>query len=350
MAEITENEFKKSLTGREFDNMYYICGTEKLLITHYTSKLVEKTAGKNPSDFNFHTFTDDFRVDDFAAALQVVPFVSEYNVVLVKDLDFADFSSADGDRIIELLSSAVGDSIVILSFPTKNDAKLTAKDKKVRDLFKKRGSYLEVNKLTRTALQKKLVSRAGKCDVTLSPQLALLIIEYCGTDLNMLKNELSKLCSYVGEGGEVTKEHIDMLTTRNLESSIFDLSKAVIAHDSSSAFKILDNLFYQREEPISILAVLSSAYVDMYRVRIAIKCGSNSSDVAKWFNYKSSPFRLKYAERDSKQTSTAVLRKSIDAIAATDISMKSTRTDSRVQLEFLIVKLLMIANEDRRDY
>lgn len=349
MAVITEAQFKRDLSGGEFDNLYCICGTEKMLVTHYTAKLVEKTAGKNPSDFNFHTFTDDFNVDDFAVALQVVPFTSEFNVVLVKDLDFSEFSSVDGDRIIELVSSAAGDSIVIFSYPTKQEVKPNAKDKKLKELIKKKGTLLEVNKLTGQALQKKLVSWAGKRDVTLTPQLASVIVEYSGTDLNTLRNELSKLCSYVGEGGVITQDNIDLLITKNLESSIFDLSKAVIAHDSVSAFKILDRLFYQREEPLSILAVLSSAYVDMYRVRIAIKCGSNSADVAQWFSYKGSPYRLRYAERDSKRTSTAVLRKSIDAIAQTDIAMKSTRTDSRVQLELLIVKLLMIANEDRRD-
>lgn len=349
MAVITEAQFKRDLSGGEFDSLYCIYGTEKLLVSHYTSKLLEKTAGKNPSNFNFHTFTEDFNVDDLAVALQVIPFVSDYNVVLIKDLDFSDFSPTDGDRIIELVSSLSDGSIVIFSYPTKTDYKPNAKEKKLKELIKKKGTVLEVNKLTGQALQKKLVSWAGKRDVTLTPQLASVIVEYSGTDLNTLKNELAKLCAYVGEGGEITQEHIDLLITKNLESSVFDLSKAVVAHDSVNAFKVLDMLFYQKEEPISILAVLSSAYVDMYRVRIAVKCGSNSADVANWFNYKGSPYRLRYAERDSKRTSTAVLRKSIDAIAHTDIAMKSTRTDSRVQLELLIVKLLMIANEDRRD-
>lgn len=346
MAAITESDFKKILSGGDFGTLYYICGTEKMLVSHYTNKLVEKVAGKNPSDFNFHTFTNDFDVDELAISLQVIPFVSEYNVVVIKDLDFADFSTADGDRIIDLISSVSGDSIVIITYPTRLDSKANAKDKKLKELAKKKGSVLELNKLTGQALQKKLISWASKRNIVLSPQVANTIIEYSGTELTALKNELEKLCSYVGEGGEITHEHVNLLVTKNLESSVFDLSKAVIYHDSTTAFKVLDRLFYQREEPLSILAVLSSAYVDMYRARIAVKCGSRSADLAKWFNYKSE-YRLKRAESDSKKTSTAVLRKSIDAIVKTDIALKSTRGDSRTQLELLIVKLLMIANEDR---
>lgn len=347
MPMIDEGEFKKTLSSGDFGTLYYICGDEKMLVSHYTNKLVERTAGKDPSDFNFHTFTDDFDVDEFAASLQIIPFMSEYNVVVVKDLDFSEFSASDGDRITELISSVSGDSIVIVTFPTKSGDKQTPKDKKLKELAKKKGSVLELNRLTGAVLQKKLISWASKRNVVLSRQNAAMIIEYSGTDLNQLKNEIEKLCSYAGAGGEITSDDIERLVTKNLEASVFDLSKAVINHDNTKAFRVLDELFYQREEPLSILAVLSSAYVDMYRARIAIKCGYRASDLSKWFSNYKSEFRLRRIEQDCKKTSTAVLRKSIDAIAQTDISMKSTRTDSRIQLELLIVKLLMTANEDR---
>ncbi len=346
MPTMSESEFRKVLGGRDFGTLYYICGTEKMLVSNNTKKLIEKVAGKEPSDFNFHTFENGFDIDEMAVALQIVPFSSEYNVVVIKDLDMADFSSADGDRIIELISAVSGDTVVILTFPTKQEEKLSPKDKKLKTLSNKKGTVVELNTLTVSNLQKKLVSWASKRNVLLNMREAGIIIDYCGKDLNSLKNELEKLCAYVGEGGEIRKEHIDMLVTKNLESSIFDVSKALISHDSTTAFKVIDRLMYQREEPLSILGVLATTYVDMYRARIAIKCGSRSTDLSKWFTYKSE-YRLRQAENNSRKTSTAVLRKSIDAITETDIRLKSTRADARVQLELLIVKLLMIANEDR---
>ena len=345
MPKISESEFKKLLNGNDFGTIYYICGTEKMFVSHYTKKLTEKLAEKNPSDFNFHTFTNSFNVDEFAAALQVIPFVSEYNVVLVKDLDFSDFSAADGEKIIKLLSSVAGDTVVILSFPTKSEEKSSAKDKTLKSTVMKKGTVAEFNKLTAGAVQKKLISWASKRNVVLSQPLAMLIVDYCGNDLTALRNELYKLCSYVGDGGEIRKEHIEKLVTKNLESSVFDLSRAVINHDGTAAFQVLDRLIYQKEEPVAILGVLAMSYVDMYRARITVKCGKRSSDLSEWFQYKSE-FRLRQAENNSRKTSTAALRKSIDAIMTTDVDLKSKRTDSRVQLEMLIVKLLMIANED----
>lgn len=349
MPEINESEFRKLLSSSEFGNLYYICGSEKMLVSHYTNKLIEKTAGKKPSEFNFHIFTDDFDINEFAAALQTIPFTSEYNVVVVKDMNFADFSAADGNKIIELIKNVSGESIVIFTYPTviqKSLKDMSAKDKKLRELAAQKGSLLEVNKLTPQALQKKLISWAGRRNVTLVPKTAELIIDYSGTDLNMLRQELEKLCEYVGAGGEITAKEVDMLVTKNLEASIYDLSKAVINHDSTTAFKLIDRLIYQKEEVVSILAVLSSAYINMYRARIAIKCGYPVTELMKWFPgvYRNSK-ALNFIERDCKKVNTAILRKSIDAIAQTDISLKSTRADDRIQLERLIVKLLMISSE-----
>lgn len=349
MPEINETEFKKLLSGGEFGNLYYICGSEKMLVSHYTSRLIEKTAGKKPSEFNYHVFTDDFDINEFAAALQTVPFTSEYNVVVVKDLSFADFSSSDGGRIVELVKNVSGDSIVIFTYPTvvqKALKDMAAKDKKLREIAVQKGNLLEINKLTPQALQKKLVSWAARRNVTLSQKTAELIVNYSGTDLNMLTQELEKLCEYVGTGGEITEREVDILVTKNLEASIYDLSKAVINNDSATAFKLIDRLIYQKEEVVSILAVLSSSYINMYRARIAIKSGKPVTELIKWFPgaYKN-PKSLNYIERDCRKVNTAVLRKSIDAIAQTDISLKSTRADDRIQLERLIVKLLMISSE-----
>lgn len=349
MPQVNEQEFKKILSSGEYGNLFYICGSEKMLVSHYTNRLIEKTAGKKPSDFNFHIFTDDFDINEFASALQTIPFTSEYNVTVVRDLNFSDFSSSDGDKILELVKNVSDDSIVIFTYPTsiqKARSSLTGKEKKLAELAIQKGFLLELNKLTAAALQKKLISWAGKRNITLSPKNAELIINYSGTDLNLLKNELEKLCEYVGMGGEITENEIDMLVTKNIEAGIYDLSRAVLSGDAAKAFKIVDRLIYQKEEIISILAVLSSSYINMYRARIALKCGYPVSDLMKLFPgaYKNAR-ALGFIERDCRRVNTAILRKSLDAIAQTDIALKSTRADDRIQLERLIVKLMMIVSE-----
>lgn len=121
------------------------------------------------------------------------------------------------------------------------------------------------------------------------------------------------------------------------------MSKYVVTGDCDNAYRQLDQLFYQREEPISILAVLSSTYVDMYRVRAVIESGGKAQDAAGIYDYKRKEFRLNQAERYAKKLPTQALRDSLSVLAETDELMKSTPRDNALLLQELIAKLLMIS-------
>ena len=59
-------------------------------------------------------------------------------------------------------------------------------------------------------------------------------------------------------GREITKDDIDLLVTKNLETTVFVVGSALMAGNYDKAYQQLDLLFYQKEEPVAVLAVLSS--------------------------------------------------------------------------------------------
>lgn len=163
--------------------------------------------------------------------------------------------------------------------------------------------------------------------------------------MNTLENETQKLCAYVGSG-IITDDAIKAVAVKNTEARIFALSDSIIRRDYNSAYKQLDLLFYQREKPEVILGVLSSAFVDIYRVRTAIESGEKASVLKDIFPYKGKEFRLRNAERDMKQYSNKAISKILDAIAYADIRLKSNVGNQRTVLEMLIAKILLIVKED----
>ena len=57
------------------------------------SKVTQKSfvrllQAKNPSDFNYHTFSGDIDFQELAASLQIMPFMAERNCVVVTDIYF----------------------------------------------------------------------------------------------------------------------------------------------------------------------------------------------------------------------------------------------------------------------
>ena len=74
------------------------------------------------------------------------------------------------------------------------------------------------------------------------------IISNVGDDLNLLKNEVNKIAAYA-KGEEITDRDIDLLSTVNLEARTYDMADDVINGRDDRAFRKLDTLFCQREEP-----------------------------------------------------------------------------------------------------
>lgn len=88
MPRITEADLKKQIKNKSFSPVYLIYGSEQMFVKSYTKKLCEAVAGKNPSDFNYHTFSGDIDFQELAASLQIMPFMAERNCVVVTDIYF----------------------------------------------------------------------------------------------------------------------------------------------------------------------------------------------------------------------------------------------------------------------
>lgn len=346
MAKLTEAELKKQIKSRQFSSAYVIYGNEQMFVKRYTEMLTQAVTGKNPSDFNFHTFSGDINLDDFAASVQIVPFMSEYNCVLATDVNFDNMDKDSIDRFKEISENICDGTILIISMPsyipTKNASAFKALTKKIE----KTGSVCEFNKLNQAMIERYIAKWANENGKTISHVNASKLISYCGDDLNLLKNEIAKICAYAS-GEEVTLEDIDKLATVNLETKIFALSDAVLNGNGQKAFNTLDTLFYQREEPIMMLYVLATSYIDAYRIRVADECGVLKDDVANDFNYKNRAFTLTNARRATAKVSTEALRKSLDVIVEADLKFKTTSINDRIYMEQLIAQLLLIAQEGR---
>lgn len=344
MAVLTDKQMDKHIKEKKYVPFYLIFGEEQMYIKKYTEKLVTAVAGKEPNDFNFHTFSGDVDLDEFAASVQIVPFMSEYNCVLLSDVFFDNMNSDDLSRFSDITKNSPDTTVLILSMPSykpsKNKAAITA----FKKLADKKGVVCEFGILTQVELEKFIAKWANENGKLISHINAAKLISYCGKDMNLLKNEVNKISAYA-KGEEITLEDIDKLATVNLESKIFALSDAVLNGNAEKAFLTLDNLFYQREEPIMMLYVLSASYIDAYRMRVADESGVTKNEVASEFAYKNRAFVLDNAKRATRKVTTQALRKSINLLLKADADFKSASVNHRLYMEQLIAQLLLIAKE-----
>ncbi len=349
MALLKETEFKREFSSNP-KSLYYILGEEKYLVCRYTKWLVDKITGKKPTDFDFHKLNAETTVQTIADLTEQFPMYSEKNCIVLSDYNINTLSESDFQSFMQICSDLPDTTVLILTQPTlicdSKKAKTAAKEKKFRALAEKCGTVLELNKKDNPALCKQLVSWAEEQNCTLSLKLAEQIIFRCGNDMTTLRKEMDKLCAYCLES-DITPEAVAALVPQNIEAKIFSLSTAIIKYDLNETFNQLHALFDTNEKPEVIIAVLSSAFIDMYRMRVAEECGKTLQDVMTDFDYKKNrEFVLKNARSNARRFSKQALHEIIDILSETDIQLKSTRADAAILIETLAARLIVITHKE----
>ncbi len=342
MALLTEQEFKKMLSAGELPMACLVMGDEDYLKKHYVSRLEKASVDEAMAEFNLHRISgENFVFDELYQAAQSMPFMSEKSCVTVKDLAVDKMKNDDFSVLLDLLGDPP-DTCVMLFW--MDSVQLDEKKEKSKAFIKaidEVGVVLRLDKMSGTQLSKLLENGAKKRGCELSRDSSSYLVKRVGDDLNLLLNELDKLCFYRGEG-EIVRRDIDEICVRSLDASVFDLSKALVGGTAAQAFSILGDLLAQKEKPVVILGTLISSYVDMYRAQVALDAGQGADAAAQVFNYKRREFRLKNAARSSSQMSMQQLRTCLEILADADSRIKSTALDERRILEETMLKLMLI--------
>lgn len=90
-----------------------------------------------------------------------------------------------------------------------------------------------------------------------------------------LINEIRKQIEYAGENGTITKESIDLLAVKQMESVIFDLTDSLGKKNIKEAMIVLNNLLYAKEPIQKILITLYNHFKKLYITKLAIKQNRN---------------------------------------------------------------------------
>lgn len=352
MPELEGTELKKQLASGELLKLYLIAGEEKYLVRRNAGRFLKKAGETAFPEFNLNEFEGGAGIDAIADAALALPLFAEHKYVAVSDYNVEEKDGDELKKLYELLSSVPDTTTLLLWYPTLDfDAGKAAKWKKlVKAVLDSMGGVLLCERWGPQELQKMLVREAEKAGCVLSRRNAERILNYAGNDVTRLLGEMEKLCAYtLGEGEtEITAERIEALVPKTTETTVFLMSGALLDGNYEKAYGLLDALLYQNEEPVAILGALSSAYVDLYRVKTAMAGGKDYSAAAAYGEYKGKEFRLRNASRSARNIMPEALRKSLSLLLEADSALKGSRLDSRVVLEELIAKLLLAVKGEKK--
>ena len=182
------------------------------------------------------------------------------------------------------------------------DAKRSAKWKKFIAEVMKKGVVACMERRTQPDLEKLLCAAASKRGCELSRQDAARLINYAGNDWKRCTTKW-KRCVPMWRAEPSHGKRLTDLPPGIWRQPFSCWGRPLLREITTRHIRYWNLLFYQNEEPVNVLAVLSSVYLDLYRVRAAVQSGFSAQEPAKYFDYKKKEFRLRNAERDVRPLS-----------------------------------------------
>lgn len=337
-----EDAVKRDIATSNFSKCYLLYGDDLYLKKHYSDRISEKAYDGDPL-FNLQKFELDANLQDVYDAVNQFPMMADSKCVLLIDYDFEHCSKSDLEMLCDLIMGIDEGCVFILRFDAiEFNTKNSVKAKKIMSAVEKCGGKpVCLNHRSHNSLAKMLITGAAKRGCVLDSRDAHYLIETCGDDLSLLKNELDKLCGYV-KSGKINREVINRVAVKSAESSIYDYVQSIFDGNISDALKMLDDLFFMRVEPMIILYTASASYVDIYRVLTAKRADINIDTIATDFAYKNRAFVLEKAASNLKKFDKNKLLLSFNELLLADQHLKNFGYNSRTVLEELTVKLVYI--------
>ena len=183
-------------------------------------------------------------------------------------------------------------------------------------------------------IQARIKSITNAYKVNIDTPTLVYFIECCGTDMQDLINEIRKLIEYVGQGGTITKDDIDKLSIKKMESIIFDLTDSLGKKNTKVAIEVLRNLILAKEPVQKILITLYGHFKKLYLVKLALK---NNKDIIYALDLKpNQTFLVNKYKMQAGYFKTSEVRKILKELCDLDYKYKIGLIDLEVGFESIL--------------
>ena len=258
--------------------MIYLLYGEETYLKENKLKKIKKEFGELIQGINFISI-DETNTDNIISDIETPAFGFERKLIVVKN---TNLFKKEKKTVKNPLIEKIGEYIEKYHEQINESIDLVFLEDEVEEnnLFKtikKYGEVTEFKGLKLPELIKNIKNICGLYKVTIDEQASKYLVECCGTDMQDLINELRKLIEYVGEGNEITIKEIELLSTKQIQAIIFDLTDNIGKKDIKKSLDVLRGLIISKEPPQKILVTLYNHFKKLFIVKIAEE---NNKDLA----------------------------------------------------------------------
>jgi DNA polymerase-3 subunit delta len=255
--------------------IYFLMGEESYYIDKISDYIEENVLAESEKGFNQQImYGRDSSIEDIVAAAKRYPMMAEKQVLIIKE-------AQDLSRNIEMLVSYAENpqpsTVLVLNYKYKK----LDKRKKLHKVIAKTGLIFESKKLYENQVADWIRKVLNGKNYKIEPKASLMLVEYLGTDLSKIANELDKLMLVLPKQTVISDTDIEENIGISKDFNNFELRKAV---GEKQVVKVNRIIKYFGENPKNNPLVVTISLLNGYFTQLLLFHGlkdKSKSSVAK---------------------------------------------------------------------
>ncbi|MFT8315139.1 MAG: DNA polymerase III subunit delta [Clostridium sp.] len=330
---------------KKVDNFYIFCGYNEQLIKENIRKITELVVNPNFLDLNYFEFDGaTVSYDEIVNACETLPFMSDKKVIVIYRADFLSDRAKNINKNSESILKKIQDyggnlpeqCVLIIYYIFENDReKVSSKVKRMG----KSACVVEFTKLRGMVLQKKVKEIFNQKGKNIDRANLSFFCSEVENNMDIIENEVDKLCSYTGDRDIEKQDILDLLPERS-DNDIFNLVDFLSQKKPERAIEVLSELMYRGEKATNILSMIERQFRIMINLKIGMNNKKSKEELAR--EYRLHPFVCEKIMAQCKKYTLEQIIKAEEICAQTERELKSQGSDERVKLELLIIKSAMV--------
>ena len=316
--------------------IYFLMGEESYYIDKLSDYIEDKVLTEDEKGFNQTVlYGRDVTIEDIVSTAKRYPMMAERQVVIVKE---AQDLSRTIDKIESYAENPMPSTVLVICYKYKT----LDKRKKVTKLLAKNGVVYESKKLYENQVGDWIKRVLAGKKYSIEPKANAMLVEFLGTDLSKINNELEKLQIILPKGSTITPHHIEENIGFSKDFNVFELRKAIGDKNQLKAYTIADNF---AQNPKDNPMVVTTSLVFSFFVQLLKYHGlkdKNPNNVAKVLGVN--PFFLKDYDIALKNYPMRKVSQIVGSLRDIDVKSKGVGANALPQSDLLKEMLFKIFN------
>ncbi len=213
--------------------IYFLMGEEPYYIDKISDYIEQNVLNEADKGFNLMSlYGRDVTIDDIIGHAKRYPMMADRQVIIVKE-------AQDLSRTIEKLAAYANNPQESTMLVVNYKYKKIDKRKALYKAIKKIGVVFESKKLYENQVSDWIIRVLASKKISIVPKAAQMLVEFLGTDLSKISNELDKLQIVLSNTNQITPELIEENIGISKDYNNFELRKAIGQRDVVKAYQIV---------------------------------------------------------------------------------------------------------------